>query len=102
MRSIGRSATVLALVLILAGAATPQRPQRSGELAGYSADAAREQRDWEQKFRGIPSPANMKQYMQRLAARPHHVGSPYDQDNAQGLVSTFKSWGLDAKIETFD
>jgi N-acetylated-alpha-linked acidic dipeptidase len=89
------------LVLMLAGAATPQRPQ-SGALAGFSSDAAREQRDWEQKFRGLPQPANMKQYMQRLAARPHHVGSPYDQDNAQWLLSTFKSWGLDAKIETFD
>ncbi len=102
MRSMGRSATVLGMVLMLAAAATPQRPQRGGELAGYSADAAREQRDWEQKFRAIPVPANMKQYMQRLAARPHHVGSPYDQDNAQWLLSTFKSWGLDAKIETFD
>ena len=101
MRSIGRIATVGILVLMLAGAATPQRPQ-SGALAGFSSDAAREQRDWEQKFRGLPQPANMKQYMQRLAARPHHVGSPYDQDNAQWLLSTFKSWGLDAKIETFD
>ena len=101
MRSIGRIATVGILVLMLAGAATPQRPQ-SGALAGFSSDAAREQRDWEQKFRGLPLPANMKQYMQRLAARPHHVGSPYDQDNAQWLLSTFKSWGLDAKIETFD
>jgi len=101
MRSIGRIATVGILVLMLAGAATPQRPQ-SGALAGFSIDAAREQRDWEQKFRGLPQPANMKQYMQRLAARPHHVGSPYDQDNAQWLLSTFKSWGLDAKIETFD
>src|SRR3954468_24851130 len=102
MRSIARAATVGMMVLMVAGAATPQRAQRGGELAGYSADAAREQRDWEQKFRGIPVPANMKQYMQRLAARPHHVGSPYDQDNAQWLPSTFKSWGPDAKIETFD
>ena len=102
MRSIGRIATVSILVLMLAAAATPQRPQRSGEMQGYSADAARVQRDWEQKFRAIPLPANMKQYMQRLAARPHHVGSDYDKDNAEWLLATFKSWGLDAKIETFD
>ena len=102
MRSIGRIATVCSVVLIFVAVATPQRPQRAGELAGYSADDARAQRDWEQKFRAIPLPANMKQYMQRLAARPHHVGSPYDRDNAEWLLSTFKSWGLDAKIETFD
>src|SRR5690242_3706364 len=102
MRSIGRIAIVGTLVLVLVSAATPQRPQRANELAGYSGDAAREQRDWEQKFRALPVPANMRQYMQRLAARPHHVGSPYDQDNAQWLLSTYKSWGLDGKIETFD
>ena len=102
MRSIGRITTVAIVVLTLAVAAAPQRPQRAGELAGYSADAARVQRDWEQKFRAIPLPSNMKQYMQRLAARPHHVGSPYDKENADWLLATFKSWGLDAKIETFD
>ncbi len=102
MRALGRTATVFVLTLAFAGAATPQRPDRSGQLTGYSADSAREQRDWEQKFRAIPLPANMKQYMQRLAARPHAVGQPYDLDNAQWLLKTFQSWGLDAHIETFD
>ncbi|MGH2569500.1 MAG: transferrin receptor-like dimerization domain-containing protein, partial [Bacteroidota bacterium] len=41
-------------------------------------------------------------YMKRLSARPHHLGSPYDKDNAEWLLATFKSWGLDAKLETFD
>ena len=40
--------------------------------------------------------------MQRLSARPHHVGSPYDKDNAEWILSKFKEWGLDAHIETFD
>src|SRR5260370_6160687 len=40
--------------------------------------------------------------MQRLSARPHHVGSPYDKDNAEWILSKFKEWGLDAQIETFD
>ena len=57
---------------------------------------------WEEKFRAIPSPQNLREYMQRLSARPHHVGSPYDKDNAEWLASKFKSWGLDAKIENFD
>ena len=34
--------------------------------------------------------------MQRLAARPHHVGSPYDKDNAEWMLAKFKEWGLDA------
>src|SRR6266404_1115327 len=57
---------------------------------------------WEQKFRAIPSPQNLRDYMQRMSARPHHVGSPYDKDNAEWIVSKLKSWGLDAKIENFD
>ena len=40
--------------------------------------------------------------MERLTARPHHVGSPYDKQNAEWMLSKFKEWGLDAKIETYD
>jgi N-acetylated-alpha-linked acidic dipeptidase len=57
---------------------------------------------WEEKFRLIPSPQNQRDYMQRLSARPHHVGSPYDRDNAEWIAAKLNSWGLDAKIETFD
>jgi N-acetylated-alpha-linked acidic dipeptidase len=58
--------------------------------------------EWETKFRAIPDPANLRAYMQRLSARPHHVGSPYDKDNAEWILSKFKEWGLDAHIEIFD
>jgi N-acetylated-alpha-linked acidic dipeptidase len=57
---------------------------------------------WEEKFRAIPSPQNLRDYMQRLSARPHHVGSPYDKDNAEWIAAKLKSWGLDTKIENFD
>jgi len=57
---------------------------------------------WEEKFRSIPDPQRQRAYMQRLSARPHHVGSPYDKDNAEWLVAQIKGWGLDAKIENFD
>ena len=43
-------------------------------LAGYAAASSKTQRDWEAKFRAIPDPANLRAYMQRLTARPHHVG----------------------------
>jgi N-acetylated-alpha-linked acidic dipeptidase len=57
---------------------------------------------WEEKFRAIPDPHNMRDDMQRMSAHPHHVGSPYDKNNAEWLLAKLKSWGLDAKIETFD
>ena len=37
-----------------------------------------------------------------MTAHPHHVGSPYDKDNAEWILAKLKSWGLDAKIENFD
>src|SRR5580693_3972263 len=71
-------------------------------LRGYSAGASKTEQDWEAKFRAIPDPANMREAMRRLTARPHHVGSPYDKENAEWILSKFKEWGLDAQIESFD
>src|SRR5579859_6622623 len=71
-------------------------------LPGYSPRSSQSERDWETKFRAIPDPAKLRDYMQRLSARPHHVGSPYDRDNAEWILARFKEWGLDAHIERFD
>ncbi|HEV2352274.1 MAG TPA: M28 family metallopeptidase [Terriglobia bacterium] len=71
-------------------------------LRGFSDDSSQAERDWEAKFRAIPDSHNLRQYDQRLSARPHHLGSPYDKDNAEWILSKFKEWGLDAHIERFD
>jgi N-acetylated-alpha-linked acidic dipeptidase len=71
-------------------------------LVGYSPRSSQTERDWENKFRAIPDPANLREYMKRMSARPHHVGSPYDKDNAEWILARFKEWGLDAHIETFN
>jgi len=57
---------------------------------------------WDEAFRALPQPANMKGYMQRLSARPHHVGSAYDKDNAEWIRTQLTSWGWDVRIENFD
>ncbi|HMD16100.1 MAG TPA: transferrin receptor-like dimerization domain-containing protein [Terriglobales bacterium] len=71
-------------------------------LVGYSPRTGQREREWEAKFRAIPDPANLREYMRRLSARPHHVGSAYDKDNAEWILAHFKEWGLDAHIEKFD
>jgi len=71
-------------------------------LFGYSAESSRTERQWEEKLRAIPSPDNLRAYMQRLSARPHHVGSPYDKDNAEWIAAKFKEFGLDTHVEQFD
>jgi len=94
-----RLPAALLCCLLCASLATPADPP---VLRGFSAESERAERDWEGKFRAIPDPANLRQYMQRLSARPHHVGSPYDKDNAEWILLKFKEWGLDAKIESYD
>jgi N-acetylated-alpha-linked acidic dipeptidase len=71
-------------------------------LQGFSMDAATSERAWESKLKAIPSAARLREYMERLSARPHHVGSPYDKENAEWILSKFKEWGLEAQIENFD
>jgi N-acetylated-alpha-linked acidic dipeptidase len=88
---------VLSCFLLLATTPDNERP-----LSGYSAASSRSERDWEIKFRAGPELQNLRDYMQKLSARPHHVGSAYDKDNAQWMLAKFKDWGLDAHIEIFD
>jgi N-acetylated-alpha-linked acidic dipeptidase len=71
-------------------------------FSGYSAASSRAERQWEEKLRAIPSPENLRAYMQRLSARPHNVGTPYDKDNADWIAAKFKEFGLDTHIESFD
>jgi N-acetylated-alpha-linked acidic dipeptidase len=71
-------------------------------LFGYSAESSRTERQWEEKLRAIPSPDHLRAYMERLSAHPHHVGSPYDKQNAEWIAAKFKEFGLDTHIEQFD
>jgi N-acetylated-alpha-linked acidic dipeptidase len=96
------STRLLAAPLCLFLIAAPVMPADAPTLAGFSTEAGRTERDVENKFRVVPDPANLRQYMQRLSAHPHHVGSPYDKDNAEWMLAKFKEWGWDAKIENYD
>jgi N-acetylated-alpha-linked acidic dipeptidase len=91
----------ISCLMLLAGTAYAVN---TGEvtLRGYTPEHAAAEVQWEQKFREIPDPTRVRETMRRMSARPHHVGSPYDKDNAEWLVAQLKSYGLDAKIEQFE
>jgi N-acetylated-alpha-linked acidic dipeptidase len=99
--------TALVLLPLFVASTLPMPAQDSATkteaapLPGYSATASASERDWETKFRALPSTDNLREDMRRLSARPHNVGSPYDKDNAEWILAQFKQWGLDAEIETF-
>jgi N-acetylated-alpha-linked acidic dipeptidase len=69
---------------------------------GFFPQSVQAEAQLEARFKAIPDPARMREAMRRLSARPHHVGSPYDRENAQWLLQQFKSYGWDAHIENFD
>jgi len=87
----------LSLVPVGSHVAADEQP-----LFGYYAESSRAERQWEEKLRAIPSPDNLRAYMQKLSAHPHHVGSQADKDNAEWIASKFKEFGLDTHIEQFD
>ncbi len=92
--------SVILCVLTVAGGATAA--DESTPLQGFSAEASQVERGWEEMFRALPDTANMREHMQRLSARPHNVGTPFDKENAEWILSQFKAYGWDAHIETFD
>jgi N-acetylated-alpha-linked acidic dipeptidase len=96
---------IIAALLFAALSLAPFRSHVAADeqpLFGYSSESSRAERQWEEKFRAIPSPDNLRAYMQRLSARPHHVGTAYDKENAEWIAAKFKEFGLDTHIEQFD
>jgi N-acetylated-alpha-linked acidic dipeptidase len=92
--------TSLAMICIsiVASAQSQTEPAR---LSGYTTKSSATERAWEKKLQDGIVAGNLRENMQRLSARPHHVGSPYDKDNSEWILSRFKEWGFDAHIETF-
>jgi N-acetylated-alpha-linked acidic dipeptidase len=75
--------------------------QAPATLMGFSAANTKAELDLEKRFDAIPDPERMRANMKLLSARPHHVGSPYDKQNAEWILAQYKQWGWDAHIETF-
>jgi N-acetylated-alpha-linked acidic dipeptidase len=71
-------------------------------LRGFFPQSVQAERELETRFKAMPDPARMREAMRLLSARPHHVGSAYDKENAEWILEQFKSYGWDAHIENFD
>jgi len=81
-----------------AGLAADTPPE---SLLGFSPARVAGQRSLEQRFDAALDPAELKEWMRRLSARPHHLGSPYGKDDAAFIAAQFRSWGFDTKVEEF-
>ena len=93
---------ILITQILSAQSESGKKSTEDSNLLGYSSLSSQQQKDWEKKFRDGIVAGNIRENMRRLTAQPHHVGSPYDKQNAEWILAQLKSWGLDARIEAFD
>lgn len=93
-KSLAASALVLGLSLTAFAADAP--------LTGFTSANAAKQRALESQMDSKMNAQDLRAWMDRLAARPHHVGSAYGHENAEFIASLFKSWGYETTIERFD
>jgi N-acetylated-alpha-linked acidic dipeptidase len=101
IRSLIFCCTVLFLAPLIGAQNPAAKPSAPSQLSGYTVESSAPEHEWEKKFQDGIVPDNLRENMRRMSARPHHVGSPYDRDNAEWILSKFKEWGFDAHIETF-
>ncbi len=69
---------------------------------GFSSDSSARQRRLEAQFDSELAPSNLRDWMKRLSARPHHLGSAYNKENADFIAAQFRSWGFETKLEQFE
>ena len=68
---------------------------------GFTASRASTQQQLERTFDAALKAENLRAWLKQLAARPHHVGSPYGKANAEFMAGLFRSWGYDTAIEEY-
>ena len=73
-----------------------------GPMLGFTRSSSDAERAAEEKFDSFLNADNLRDWLKRLSARPHHLGSPYDKQNAEFIASLYRSWGYETSIESFD
>ena len=95
LKSLGRVLSVLFICSTIFSQST------SPVMLGFTAESAKAQTALEARFDVGLNPNNLRDWMKRISARPHHIGSAYNKENADFIASQFRSWGYDTKLEEF-
>jgi len=70
-----------------------QSASSSVQIMGFTPSHAVAEQQLEQQFDRLLQPGDLDNWMKRLSAHPHHLGSVYDHRNTLFLDSLFRSWG---------
>lgn len=70
-------------------------------ITGFSASASATQLRTESAFDQLLNAKRLGETIKELSAKPHELGSANGKAEAENILSKFKSYGWDAKIETY-
>jgi N-acetylated-alpha-linked acidic dipeptidase len=70
-------------------------------IMGFSAQNAAKQLQTEQQFDQNISAKNIGQALKELSAYPHNLGSPGSKAVAENILRRLKSYGFDARLQTY-
>src|ERR1700743_986991 len=71
------------------------------KISGFNQESTDKQLKLEKQFDGTVSASHIGSTLKELSAYPHNLGSPGSKAVAEKILAKFKSYGLDAKLETY-
>ena len=98
---------LLVALMFFPGTFQPARSQAlsvSGEsrtLDGFSAEAAVEERRWEERFRSLPASGSARDHLRHLTQEPHIAGTKEDYATAVYVRDQLRSYGLTADLKEY-
>jgi N-acetylated-alpha-linked acidic dipeptidase len=87
----------LSFTLITQAVAIDNRP-----LLGFTREGSERERELEARFDSVLKKDDLREWMKRLSARPHNIGTAYNKENSEFIAAQFRSWGFETEIERFD
>ena len=71
-------------------------------LLGFGVDESEKQRELEARLVSDISANDLHEWIEALAAKPHHVASTQGKRNAEYIAALFKQWGYDTRLATYE
>jgi N-acetylated-alpha-linked acidic dipeptidase len=89
----------LLLALLAAGQCSLAADER---VLGFDEAASDAQRNIESRLDDSIDKNEMDQWLRRMSAKPHHVGSAAGKETAEFIASLFESWGFEVEIAEYE
>ena len=71
-------------------------------IRGFDSTSERDEIQWEQQARAIPTAARIRATIEKLSSQPHLAGTPGSKQTAEWILAQLREYGLDARIEVFE